>query len=87
MVYVNEGAIEERVHSQRVEERCLRHTGIGWLSSDGGPTDVLLSSATVKRRRTSASRHEFGDFGLIFTPEDTFMFPSLQRGTEQEEKD
>lgn len=27
--------------------------------------DVLLSSA--RRRCVSASRHEFGDFGLVFT--------------------
>lgn len=73
------------VHSQRVEERCLRQTGIGWLTSGGRLTDILLSSAKVERRRKSASRLEFGDFGLIFTPEDTFMFASLQRGTEQEE--
>lgn len=69
-------------HSQRAEERCRRHTGTGWLGSGGGLTDVLLSLVTVRRRRASASRHEFGDLGLIFTPGDTFMFASLQRGGE-----
>lgn len=66
---------------QREEERCLRRTGIGWLDSSGGAADVRFSSATVKRRRrTSASRYEFGDLGRIFTPGDTFVFPSLPQG-------
>lgn len=61
---------------ERAEERCLRRTGIGWLSSGGGTTDTLLSSAALERRLPSVSRHEFGDLGRIFTPGDTFMFPS-----------
>lgn len=43
-------------------------TGTDGFGSGGGMTDALLSSATERRRLVSASRHEFGDFGLIFTP-------------------
>ncbi len=73
-------------HSQRAEERCLRRTGTGWLTSGGGLKDFLLSSAAVKRRRASASKLEFGDFGLIFTPGDAFKSASLQRGSERTEE-
>lgn len=61
--------MEACAHSQRAEARCLRCTGIGWFGS------VPLSS--VRRRCTSASRHEFGDFGLIFTLGATFALASL----------
>lgn len=66
--------------SQRVAERCLRRTGIGWLGSGGGGTDDLLSS--LRRRRMSASRHELGDFGRVFTGA-TFTFVSLERNREK----
>jgi len=44
--YANEGPCKYRsVHVsvclQRVDERCRRHTGFGWLTSRGGLTGVL----------------------------------------------
>ena len=66
---------------QWTAQRCLRRTGIGWSGSGGGPTDTRLSSAAVRRWRTSASRDEFGDLGRIFTAWATFVFPSLRKGT------
>jgi len=50
-------------------------------SGGGGLAGIPLSAVTEKRRRTSESRHEFGDSGLRFTPGDEifFFFPSLQR--------
>lgn len=73
-------------HSHRFEECCLMRTGTDGLGSGRGLTDALLSSAVERRRLVSASRHEFGDFGLIFTPWDAFLFASLQKRTERRVK-